>query len=281
VETGEPAGTPRSRAHHARLAQDGTQAPTEPSVIAPVVILVRPQLAENIGMCARAMANFGLSEMRLVAPREGWPKKGAHQAASGAVHILNNAKLFETVPDAVADLNKVYATTARERGLHKEHLSGEEAAQDIFGRGAAGQRLGILFGPERAGLDNDDIALADVIVSYPVTREFPSLNLAQAVLLIGYEWWKLKSGGAAPIAPTRLSPPAERSHLIAFFSHIEAELDAAGFFNPPDKRPRMIRNFRNIFHRMDLTAQDVQTLRGAVTALVEGRRKAREQSPQS
>jgi tRNA/rRNA methyltransferase len=241
----------------------------------PIVILVRPQLAENIGMCARAMANFGWSEMRLVAPREGWPKKGAHQAASGAVHILKDAQLFNTTAEAIADLRKVYATTARERGQQKPHLSGEEAAREIFNIGATSQRVGILFGPERTGLDNDDVALADTIVSYPVNPAFPSLNLAQAVLIFGYEWWKLHSGGAVPIAPTKTSPQAERQHLLAFFDFIETELDASGFFTPPEKRPRMVRNFRNIFNRLTLTRQDIQTLRGAFQSILEGRRRRR------
>ena len=247
----------------------------------PIVILVRPQLAENIGMCARAMANFGWSDMRLVAPREGWPVKGAHEAASGAAHILDAARLYPTTQEAIADLRKVYATTARERGQQKPHLSGEEAAREIFDTGTTDQRVGILFGPERTGLDNDDVALADTIVSYPVNPAFPSLNLAQAVLIFGYEWWKLHSGGAVPIAPTKTSPPAERQHLLAFFDFVEQELDASGFFTPPEKRPRMVRNFRNIFNRLSLTRQDIQTLRGAMQSLIDGRRRRKGDGSQS
>ena len=239
----------------------------------PVVILVRPQLAENIGMCARAMLNFGLTEMRLVSPRDGWPKKGARQASSGASGVLDGAKLFETTQEAIADLNKVYATTARERGQMKPIFSADEAAGDMQALAAGELRTGILFGPERMGLNNDDVALADALISFPVNPDFSSVNLAQSVLLVGYEWWKLASGGHAPIAPTRSSPPARRELAIAFLEYLEAQLDEAGFFTPLEKRPVMVRNMRNIWHRLEMTEQDVQTLRGAVSALVAGRRK--------
>ncbi|MDQ0394040.1 RNA methyltransferase [Labrys monachus] len=241
----------------------------------PVVILVRPQLAENIGMCARAMMNFGLVEMRLVAPRDGWPKKGARQASSGAASVLDNAKLFETTRDAVADLHYVLATTARERGQMKPVFAADEAAAKVQDLAQGGSRAGILFGPERMGLSNDDVALADAIVSFPVSPAFTSINLAQAVLLVGYEWWKLVSGGKAPIAPTRSSPPATREHMLAFFDYVEKELDAVSFFYPPEKRDIMMRNFRNIWHRLEMTEQDVQTMRGAVASLVGGRQGTR------
>jgi len=240
-------------------------------VTPPVVILVRPQLAENIGMCARAMMNFGLSEMRLVSPRDGWPKKGARQASSGAAAVLDGVKLFERTEAAVADLNYVFATTARERGQMKTVLAADEAAQHVHALTRAGSRAGILFGPERMGLSNDDVALADAIISFPVSPAFTSINLAQAVLLVGYEWWKLVSGGKAPIGPTRSSPPATREHMIAFFDYVERELDAVSFFYPPEKRDIMVRNFRNIWHRLEMTEQDVQTMRGAVASLVGGR----------
>jgi tRNA/rRNA methyltransferase len=238
----------------------------------PVVILVRPQLAENIGMCSRAMMNFGLREMRLVSPRDGWPKKGARQASSGASKVLDDATVFETTEDAVADLNRVYATTARERGQMKPILAADAAAQEMHAMASAGAKVGVLFGPERMGLSNDDVALADKIVSFPVSPEFTSINLAQAVLLVGYEWWKIASGGEAPIAPTRSSPPARREHILSFMDYLEAELDRAAFFTPVEKRPIMARNLRNIWHRLEMSEQDVQTLRGVVSALVAGRR---------
>lgn len=244
----------------------------------PVVILVRPQLAENIGMCARAMANFGLSEMRLVAPRDGWPqktrmKKGAFQAAAGASDILEKAQLFETLEEAVADLTHVYATTARERGQAKPVCAPAQAMSEAHGRVARGEKVGILFGPERTGLENDDVALASTIITFPVNPKFASLNLAQAVLLTGYEWFRIESGEAPPFAaPAENLPanhlPAKRETLVAFFDFMEGHLDRARFFWPAAKRPVMLRNFRNIVHRLDPTEQDVRTLRGAVDMLV-------------
>ena len=241
---------------------------TRPGV--PAVILVEPQMAENIGMAARAMANFGLSEMRLVAPRGGWPKKGARAAASGAVHVLDGATVFETAREAVADLNFVLATTARERGQMKRVLGPEDAMREAHGRLGQGQRVGILFGRERTGLENDEIALADTILTFPVNPAFKSLNLAQAVLLAGYEWFRIAQGAAVPFGDAP-SPPATRETVASFFDWVEAELDAVNFY-PPDKRPVMARNMRDIFLRRELTEQDVRTLRGALRALAEGRR---------
>lgn len=243
----------------------------------PVVILVRPQMAENIGMAARAMANFGLHDMRLVAPRDGWPqktrmKKGAHQAASGATHILENAALFETVGEAIADLTYVYATTARERGQAKPVFTPDEGMQRLKA-GAAGEgRCGILFGPERTGLDNDDISLADAVLTFPIDPQFASLNLAQAVLLVSYEWRKVAAGGVAPFALPHNTGPAKREAVLSLFGFLEEQLSRVGFFSG-ERAPIMIRNFRNIFHRMSLTEQDVRTLRGAMEALVRGGRK--------
>lgn len=241
--------------------------------VRPVVILVRPQLAENIGMCARAMANFGLSEMRLVAPRDGWPqktrmKKGAFQAAAGATGILEQALLFETLEAAVADLHHVYATTARERGQAKRVLAPASAMSEAHGRVARGEKVGILFGPERTGLENDDVALASTIITFPVNPQFASLNLAQAVLLTGYEWFRVESGEAPPFDMPAENLPARRETLIAFFDFLEGHLDRARFFWPEAKRPVMLRNFRNIVHRLDPTEQDLRTLRGAVGMLV-------------
>ncbi len=243
----------------------------------PAVILVRPQLAVNIGMCARAMANFGLSDLRLVSPREGWPrtgalKKGAYAAAAGAVHLLEHAKLFDSVEAAISDLNSVAATTARERGQFKAILTPSEAMPAMAARIKAGERLGILFGPERTGLDNDEIALADQIITFPVNPAYASLNLAQAVLLIGYEWLKATAGDVKPFLPPERSPAAPREMLVSFFAYLEGELERTGFFRPLGKKPVMQRNLRNLFHRLDMTEQDVRTLRGMVVRLVEGPR---------
>lgn len=243
---------------------------------APAIVLVRPQLAVNIGTAARAMANFGLSDLRLVAPRQGWPlpedyRETAVAAASGAAGLLATAKIFDSVPEAVADLRMVYATTARERGQGKPVLVPSEAMPAAAARSAT-ERTGILFGPERTGLDNDDIVLADAIVTFPVDANYGSLNLAQAVLLVGYEWFRAAHPSWRAPAPAERSPPARKAHLLSFFDYLEGELTSAGYFRPEDKAPIMRRNLRNIFQQIALTEQDVRTLRGAVVRLVEGRR---------
>ena len=243
----------------------------------PAVILVRPQLAVNIGMCARAMANFGLADLRLVNPREGWPRTDeyrevAYSAAAGAAHILDAARVFDSLEAAVADLQYLYAATARERGQAKAVRTPAFAMAETAR--AEGQRRGVLFGPERTGLDNFEVALADEILTFPANPAYASLNLAQAVLLVGYEWFKAAHGDAPPpqqvLRPA--SPPADREMLVAFFEYLESKLDAAGFFRPAPKKPGMQRNLRNIFHRMQMTEQDVRTLWGAVVRLVEGPR---------
>ncbi len=243
----------------------------------PAIILVRPQLAVNIGMCARAMANFGLSDLRLVNPREGWPrtgalKKGAYAAAASAVHLLEKAKLYDSVEEAVADLNCLFATTARERGQFKPILTPAEAMPQMAARIKAGERHGILFGPERTGLDNDEIAAADMIISFPVNPAYASLNLAQAVLLVGYEWMRATTGDVKPFTPVERSPAASRKMVLSFFNFLEAELERAGFFRPVTKKPVMQRNLRNMFHRMQMTEQDVRTFWGMIVRLVEGPR---------
>ncbi len=255
-----------------RAGPDPLEAPAMAADIPqPVVILVEPQLAENIGMVARAMANFGLRDLRLVSPRNGWPKKGAHSAASGATHILEAAKLYDTAREAIADLNYVFATTARERGQMKRVFGPEPAMALAQERIAAGQGVGILFGRERTGLENDEISLADAIVTFPVDPRFSSLNLAQAVLLVAYEWHKRATGGALPFEGETRSPPAPREMAVSFFDFVEGELDAIGYY-PEDKRPVMTRNMRDMFLRMEMTEQDVRTLRGIVRALAQGRR---------
>jgi tRNA/rRNA methyltransferase len=242
----------------------------------PAIVLVRPQLAVNIGMCARAMANFGLGDLRLVAPREGWPRIGeyhdvAYSAAAGAAHLLDGARVYASVGEAVADLNFLYASTARERGQVKA-VSTPAAA--MAATAAAMDKRGVLFGPERTGLDNDEVGLADAIITFPANPACSSLNLAQAVLLCGYEWFKAAHGDAPPppAVPRAVSPPAPRETILAFFDFLEGKLDDAGFFRPVTKKPGMRRNLRNFFHRMQLTQQDVRTLWGAVVRLVEGPR---------
>lgn len=245
----------------------------------PAIVLVKPQLGENIGFAARAMANFGLSDLRLVAPRDGWPNEKANAAAAGASSTVQAARLFETTEQALSATNFVVATTARPRDMVKPVLTPERAAAELARRQGSGQRCAVLFGPERSGLDNDAIALADALVTAPVNPAFASLSLPQTVLLIAYEWQKHSTGQAAlgratefdgpakegtPMPNTR---PAERSEVFGLFEHLEAELEARGFLRPPEKRPTMIRNIRNMFHRMQLTEQDVRTWRGIVSAL--------------
>ena len=248
----------------------------------PAIILVEPQLSENIGMVARAMANFGLSDLRLVKPRDGWPTggglpKGAHQAASGAVHILHGARLFSDTRAAIADLSMVFATTARARGQMKRVFTPAGMMPDVASRVAAGQGVGILFGRERTGLENEDISLADAIVTFPVNPQFASLNLAQAVLLMGYEWFRAAHGDIVPL-PAEAQVPAPREMVVSLFGYLEDELDKGGFF-PPDKREIMARNLRDILHRLTMSEQDCRTLRGAVHALAEGRKRRAKDGP--
>ncbi len=254
---------------------DGTKTPGRGG---PAIVLVRPQLAVNVGMAARAMANFGLSDLRLVAPKNGWPRTGEHKdtaeaAAAGALHILHGARVFGTVAEAVADLTAVYATTARERGQGKPVLAPDAAMAAWAVPVAAGEPRGVLFGPERTGLDNDEVALADAVVTFPVDPAYGSMNLAQAVLLVGYEWRRHAAGPALPFGAVERSPPATRDAVLSFFEYLEGALEAAGFFRPDGKQPVMRRNLRNIFHRIGMSEQDVRTLRGAVVRLVEGPRR--------
>lgn len=237
----------------------------------PAVILVAPQLGENIGTAARAMLNCGLTELRLVAPRDGWPSEKARAAASGADVVIDGARVFDRLEDALADCTLVYATTVRERGMVKPVVTPRRAAAEMRAAIAAGNRVGLLFGPERMGLTNDDVSLADTIITAPLNPAFGSLNLAQAVLLVGYEWFQ--AGDATPPRdlPYGHSVPATREELLRLFAHLEQELDAGGFFRTEDKRPSMIRNIRAIFERPALSDQEVRTLHGIITAL-SGRR---------
>jgi tRNA/rRNA methyltransferase len=239
---------------------------------APVVILVEPQLGDNIGAAARAMANFGLSRLRLVKPRDGWPNPRAFVAASGADRVLEQAELHDTIEAAIGDLTFVLATTARAHDQAKPVVSPEEGARILAPHIQAGESVGVLFGRERYGLENHEVALADQIVTLPVNPAFASLNLAQAVLIVAYEWCKLLSGGTLPFSMPQKSAPATREQLLAFFANLERELEKVEYFRPADKRDTMLVNLRNIFHRMQATRQDIQTLQGVIMAIAEGRK---------
>jgi tRNA/rRNA methyltransferase len=239
---------------------------------APAVILVEPQLGENIGAAARAMANFGLSELRLVNPRCGWPSREAAVMASGADRVLEGATLYRTLAEAIADCRFVIAATARSHDQAKPVIGADEAARLALPRVAAGETVALVFGRERNGLENDEVGLADVILTLPVNAAFASLNLAQAVVIAGYEWFKLRSGGALPFAAPEKSPPASKEQLLAFFADLERELERIEYFRPHEKRGTMTINLRNIFTRMQPSQQDIRTLHGVIMALVEGRK---------
>ena len=242
----------------------------------PIVVLVEPQLGENIGAAARVMANFGLARMRLVKPRDGWPSLQARRSASGADQILDEAVLYESVEAAITDCTFVLATTARAHDQAKPVIAPEAAARQIAAHmaehGASGENVAVLFGRERHGLENHEVALADRIVTFPINPAFASLNLAQAVALLAYEWFKLMSGGALPFVMPRKSEPAGKEQLFAFFGSLERELDRVEFFRPPEKRATMLVNLSNIFARMEPTQQDIQTLHGIITAIAQGRK---------
>jgi tRNA/rRNA methyltransferase len=237
----------------------------------PIVVLVEPQLGENIGTAARAMANFGLTRLRLVRPRDAWPNVHARRAASGADAVLEGAELYDSLQAALADCRFVLATTARAHDQAKPVISPAEAAQEMGPRLAAGDAVAVVFGRERWGLMNDEVGLADRIVTFPVNPAFASLNLAQAVLIVAYEWFKV-AGGALPFRMSLRSPPAGKEQLFAFFATLERELERVEFFRPAEKRDTMTVNLRNIFTRMTPTQQDIQTLHGVVMAIAEGRK---------
>jgi tRNA/rRNA methyltransferase len=238
----------------------------------PIVVLVEPQLAENIGACARAMANFGLSRLRLVAPRPSWPNDKAHMMAAGADRILDSAEIYDSLAAAIADCTFVLAATARAHDQAKPVVGAAEAAALMAPRVASNETVAVVFGRERNGLENDEIALADHILTLPVNPAFASLNLAQAVLVVAYEWFKAASGGALPFAMPQKSAPAPKEQLLSFFASLERELEKVEFFRPPDKRDTMQINLRNIFTRMAPTRQDIQTLHGVIMAIAEGRK---------
>lgn len=232
------------------------------------VILVEPQLGENIGMCARAMWNCGISELRIVRPRDGWPSESASKAASGADIVIDGAQIYDSTIEAIADLNFIVATTARPRDMTKPVFTPEAAVQEMHTRQRGGQKTGVLFGKEAWGLHNDDVTLADAILTVPLNPEFTSLNLAQAVLLLSYEWMKL--GDETPGRDMRIpdeTRAANKQEMTLLFEHLETELENAGFFTAAEKKPSMVRKLRNTLNRAELTEQEVRMYRGIVKAL--------------
>ena len=239
----------------------------------PVVILVRPQLADNIGACARAMANGGLFHLRLVAPRDGWPQERAWRTASGADNLLEAATVHPTVADAAADLHHVFATCPRPRHIVKPVMTARGAAAEMREICARDLRVGLLFGPERAGLDNDDMAQADALIRFPLDPGFMSLNLAQAVLVMAYEWWTAADSTTPRTLMTNETIVATKGDLDNFMTHLIAELDSSGFLRNLPKRPGMVRNIQHLFQRGEVTTQELRTLHGIVTELSLGRRQ--------
>lgn len=240
----------------------------EDAIPPPVIVLVRPQLGENIGKAARAMLNFGLTELRLVSPRDGWPNPDAGPSAAGADIVLDRAVVFETLADAVADCAHVYATTVRKRGVTKPVVTPEEAAREIHG---AQGRAAYVFGPERSGLETEDVALARKIVTVPINPEFGSLNLAQAVILCAYEW--SKQAALEQPTVTELGEPAPQEELEGMIIQFETLLEGAGYFFPPDRAPATKRTLRNLLTKPGWNHLEVRTLRGVLSALGNPRRR--------
>ncbi|MDP6351290.1 MAG: RNA methyltransferase [Alphaproteobacteria bacterium] len=255
---------------------DRTRAEAEAAAVpAPAVVLIDPQLGENIGTTARAMLNFGLDDLRLVRPRDGWPSAKATSAASGADTVVDGARLYPSTEDAIADLAVVYAATARPRDMIKPVATAAAAAADMRAQARRGAACGVLLGPERTGLHNDDIALADAVLTIPTNPAFASFNLAMAALLIGYEWFKTGDETAGAALATGRTGAATKADLLGFFAQLESALDDCGFLRVMEKRPTMVRNIRNIFQRARLTEQEVRTLRGIVSGLTTHPPKAR------
>lgn len=272
------------------IRKAGALSASQPAEVpAPSVLLMAPQIPDNIGMAARAMGNFGLDDLRVIEPRDGWPSEKARAVASGAAAIIDGAQLHDTLSQAIADLNWVCATTARQRDMRKPVLTPAQAAAELHRRSAAGERCGILFGRERNGLESHEIADCDAVVMIPVMPEFASLNLAQAVLLLGYEWLKESDRASLGRVTTYETPmqtgvylnkdmPATKQELLGLYEHLEAELDRLGFFKPSTRRHVVVRNVRNMIGRMNATEQEVRTLRGIVATLSHGKGRGRKVS---
>lgn len=236
-------------------------------ILAPTIILVRPQLGENIGMAARAMLNCGLSDLRLVAPRDSWPNIKAKRAASGADVVLEKAQVCDSVGEAVADLRHVAATTARNRELSQRILGPRRAAAEMRGWIDRGERVGILFGSERTGLTNDDMVQADTVLSIPLNPQFSSLNVAQAVLLVAYEWAIAADTTSGERMSDHATRPATKDELQNLFEHLERALDQSGFLRHKAMRPAMVQNLRNLLQRAAMTEQEVRSFHGVVKYL--------------
>lgn len=231
----------------------------------PVVILVKPQMGENIGAAARAMFNCGLTDLRLVAPRDGWPNERAFAMSSGALDKMPGVEVFDTLEDALADCHYVYVTTARLREMERLVLSPRQTAEDIYQRTAQGQKTALVFGPERAGLSNDDVALSHALINIPMNPDFTSLNLGQAVLIIAYEWFQ--HNGDVDQAEG-LSFPAPHASFVEMCERLESELESRDFFRSPDMKPHTIRNLRTMLARAQMTEQEVRTFHGIISALI-------------
>jgi tRNA/rRNA methyltransferase len=258
-------GVPRLRSGRTEKVEPAKQLSGPP----PAIVLVRPQLGENIGKAARAMLNFGLTDLRLVSPRDGWPNPSAGPSASGADVVLEGARIFESVADAVADCSHVYATTVRKRGLTLPVVSPEEAGRAVH---ASDGPSAFLFGAERSGLETEEVALAGKIVTVPVNPEFRSLNLAQAVILIAYEWSKHRDLAVPTIGDEPAEPRAPQVHLEGLIGQLEAALEAADYFHPPDRTPATRNTIRTILTKAGWSVREIQALRGIVRSLTEGRR---------
>lgn len=240
----------------------------------PVIILVTPQLGENIGATARAMLNFGLDGLRIVNPRDGWPNQKALDMAKGAAIVIEKAMLYTTLADALADIQWAIAATARNRDMHKPIYHPATCTDTLITHSRAGHRTALVFGAERSGLTNEDITLMDAILHIPVSQEYPSLNLAQAVAVMCFCWFSTLSSSSSAANPTSLpstSTPAPKKDILAFFEHLEKELEKSGFFSSAHIRPTMAHNIRNLFQRLAMTEQEVRTLRGIVRSLAKGR----------
>jgi tRNA/rRNA methyltransferase len=260
--------------------KDGRASLTPPAGETPIIVLVRPQMARNIGATARAMANGGLYHLRIVTPRDGWPQPDAYPAASGADAILDAAQVFDSVPAAVADCHRVLATCPRPRHIVIPVRTARAAAQDLRAIAARRLRSAVLFGPERAGLENDDMACADTLVRYPLNPEHMSLNLAQAVMILAYEWWTAGEATPPRVLMTNETRVANKGEVETFLERLVAELDASGFLDHAQKRPGMVRNLRHWFQRGEVTEQELRTLHGVVTELSRGRmRRGRPEKP--
>ena len=233
----------------------------------PCIILVEPQLAENVGMSARAMKNCGLSEMRLVNPREDHLSSKALSASSNSEEILKNARVFPNLPEAIADLQYVLATTARHRDQTKKVYNADNAAAEISSRLSLGQKCGILFGPERTGLRNEDICTANAIINIPLNPQHCSLNLSQAVLLVGYEYYKTQNTGFSPFLETNHTSVADKEKILLFCNYLENLLQDFANFRDEQKKEKLVLNLRNIFTRSELTEQELNTLYGIINYL--------------